>query len=58
MPSLFLIAVVVTIIVSFFLKCSITADAWRRFSVLRLRQRNGAKRLLPAGLFFSYYSLF
>jgi hypothetical protein len=28
------------------------------FSVLRLRQRNGAKRLLPAGLFLSYYSFF
>jgi hypothetical protein len=37
---------------------SLTADAWHRFSVLRLRQRNGAKRLLPAGLFLSYYSLF
>ena len=24
----------------------ISADAWRRFSVLRLRQKNGAKRLL------------
>ena len=28
---------------------AITADAWRRFSVLRLRQKNGAKRLLWAG---------
>lgn len=24
----------------------ITVDAWRRFSVLRLRQKNGAKRML------------
>jgi hypothetical protein len=27
----------------------LTADAWRRFSVLRLRQKNGAKRLLWSG---------
>jgi len=30
---------------------SLTADAWRRFSVLRLRQKNGAKRLLQASYF-------
>ena len=39
-------------------QCPITADAWRRFSVLRLRQKNGAKRLLPAGLFLAIIHFF
>jgi hypothetical protein len=46
--SLLLIIINVRIVLLLFrvLSLPLTAGAWQRFSVLRLRQKNGAKRLL------------